>query len=312
VDECRCGRPAVYHGSGGRLTCGDHLSEWLRSQVFAELKKFIKSSDSLAVAASGGKDSTALLEMVHDWNCERNNPLPLKAILIDEGITGYREFTRKFLEKFCEFHDIPLTVVTFRESLGSNLDSIMKRRKDSQVSSCTICGAFRRYLLNRVAREAGATKLLLAHNLDDEVQTLLMNLFTGNVGQAGRKGELSETPDDLFVPRFKPLIRVPEKALTIHGLLHYPSLPDRECPYLRESLRYEMRLMANEYETLHPGFKLKLINTYLRDILPALQKTPPKSGGNLQKCECCGEPASQLICKTCQLRQTLGLKAPDA
>jgi uncharacterized protein (TIGR00269 family) len=308
VAECGCGEPAVFLAE--KPLCRQHFQEWLETQVFTELNRFVSNQDSLAVAASGGKDSTALLELVHEWNGRRKSPLPFSAILIDEGIAGYREFTRHFLEDFCHRKNINLRIVSFQQEFGAALDHMLSDRSRLQASSCTICGALRRYLLNRTARQLGATKLLLAHNLDDEVQTCLMNLFAGNVGQFSRKGELAGITDHpLFVVRFKPLIRVPEKAMTVYGLLNYPKLPDHECPYLRESLRFNMRQLANRLEAQTPGFKQSLMETYLSKVLPALKTFEQPAG--LGECSSCGEPSSQPVCQTCEFCRKLGLRTPS-
>ncbi|MBR9681606.1 MAG: TIGR00269 family protein [Candidatus Altiarchaeota archaeon] len=300
---------AVYIHNGKPM----HRSEfetWIENQVFSELDKFIKTDDTLAVAVSGGKDSTFLLDMVHTWN-ELKNRSPISAIIIDEGICGYREFTIKFLKDFCEQKKIKLYFASFEKETGATLDKIIEKRDANKLTntygSCTICGAFRRYLLNRTARKVGATKLLVGHNLDDEVQTLLMNLFVGNVGQASRKGELAGVIKHVdFVVRFKPLIWLPEKAIATYALLNYPEIPTHECPYLRESLRQTMRKMTNDLEVQWPGFRQKVMRTYVEKMLPKLGKKIPC--GKLLKCEVCSEPASQKICKPCELKQKLNLK----
>lgn len=300
-------RPVYIHD--GRAMPRREFEEWMQGQVFSELDKFIKPNDKLAVAASGGKDSTFLLDMVHRWS-ENKNLQPITAIIIDEGIRGYREFTLQFLKKFCESKEIPLHIVSFKDETGASLDEIIQKRDRRKLTetygSCTMCGAFRRYLLNKTARGLGATKLLVGHNLDDEVQTLLMNLFVGNIGQVGRKGELAgivESPD--FVVRFKPLIWLPEKAIAVYALLNYPGIPGNECPYLRESLRHNMRKMVNNLELQWPGFKHRVMKTYVNKILPNLKKM---KNGKLVKCEICREPSSQKICKVCELKQELELK----
>ena len=53
--------------------------------------------------------------------------------------------------------------------------------KTLDVKPCTICGIFRRYLLNKKSKELGFTKLATGHNLDDECQSILMNQFKNNI-----------------------------------------------------------------------------------------------------------------------------------
>ena len=295
----------------GKTFDKSEFETWIENQVFSELDKFISESDRLAVAASGGKDSTFMLDMTYKWSVKNKRSLP-EVILIDEGIEGYREFTSQFLEKFCRERKLKLHKVSFKNTTGKTLDEILKIRNKKKLNekygSCTICGAFRRYLLNRKARELKATKLLVGHNLDDEVQTFLMNMFAGNVGQVSRKGELAGVVGSKdFVIRFKPLIWIPEKAITIYALFNYPEVPEHECPYLRESLRHDMRRMANELEQQWPGFKVNLMKTYVNKLLPELESVKKSK---LKTCELCGEPSSQNQCKVCEFRDAFGLRNP--
>ncbi len=299
---CECGERAVIVIDGKPL-CRRHFEEWLEGAVVNELEKFVKKNDVLAIAVSGGKDSVTLLNIVHRWGGAR-----FFAILVDEGIKGYRDRTRAFLERFCRERGIELHVYGFKKEFGKTLDEFIRVRDDRglNMQACTICGTFRRYLLNRYARELGATKILFAHNLDDEVQTFLMNLFTGNLGQMSRKGELvGVIESDMFVQRFKPMIRIPERANTVYALLNFPDLPGEECPYLKESVRYRIRRLLLEMESRNPGSKKRMLNVYLNRILPVLKRNASGFHGRLRKCEVCGEPSSRKICKACEIRRLL-------
>jgi len=304
VVRCFCGERAVFNLEG-RPLCRKHFTEWLKGEVRKELERFV-GRDVLAVAVSGGKDSTTLLEISHEWARERG--IKLFGIMVDEGIEGYRDRTRAFLENFCSSRGIELHVYEFRKEFGATLDELVERRdrKGLDIQACTICGTLRRYLLNKYARELGATKILFAHNLDDEIQTFFMNLFTGNLAQASRKGELAGVIEhELFVIRFKPLIRIPEKATAVYSLLRFPELPEVECPYLKESLRYRMRRFVFELENRIPGAKRRILEVYLEKILPLLRENARKFQKPLQRCSICGEPASREICKACELRMKL-------
>jgi uncharacterized protein (TIGR00269 family) len=302
VVECSCGRRAVF--AADRPMCAVHFKEWLTKAIQVELGRFVRESDVLVVAASGGKDSTTLLDVAHSWAKRRG--VELHALCIDEGIAGYRDRTLEFLRGFCSDRGIDLHVVSFSDEFGATLDELLERRdaRGVEAGACTICGTLRRYLLNREARRLGGTKLLLAHNRDDELQTLLMNLFTGNLPQLSRKGELGGVVDsELFVVRFKPLLDVPEKALAVHALLEY-GVPEDECPYLRESARLRARELLNSLESGRPGAKENMMALYDR-ILPKLKEAAPGFHGELRACASCGEPSSRETCNACLLLSAL-------
>ena len=301
--KCWCGKRAVFIAD--KPLCREHFREWIEGKIRKELDRFVEKGDVLAVAASGGKDSTTLLKIAHDWAEERG--IRIFAIMIDEGIEGYRNVTRAFLEDFCRKEGIELHVYSFREEFGKSLDGMIKIRDEKKLSlqACTICGTLRRYLLNKYARELGATKILFAHNMDDEVQTFLMNLFTGNLAQLSRKGEVvGIVRHPLFIPRLKPLIRIPERATAIYSLL-FLKVPDVECPYLRESIRYRTRKLVFELESRMKGAKKRILDIYLEKILPELRKRAEEFHRPLKKCRICGEPSSGEICKACEIRNNL-------
>lgn len=299
--NCKCGKTAVF--SEGDYVCSEHFQNWLRDTVDASLEEYVTSSDVLAVAVSGGKDSTTLLDISVDW--ARARDIKLFAICIDEGIEGYRQKTVDFLREFCESKNIELRVISFKEEFGKTLDECLAKGKD--VRACTLCGTLRRYLLNVHSREMGATKILFAHNRDDELQTFFMNLFSGNLPQLSRKGELVGIIDHpLFVVRLKPLIRVPERALATYALLNY-CIPDEECPYLEESSRVASRKFINQIESRLPGSKSRIMDTYLDEILPQLKQGALRIHGRLKKCGICGEPTSGETCKACEFRKTFDL-----
>jgi uncharacterized protein (TIGR00269 family) len=69
-----------------------------------------------------------------------------------------------------------------------------------------------------------------------------------------------------------------------------------ECPYAGDALRNEIREMINNYEVRHPGTKYSLLGGF-EAISPMLH--PPVT--ELFKCDKCGEPSSEKVCKTCRL-----------
>ena len=298
--DCYCGERAVFD-AGGPL-CREHFKEWLRKEARKELSNYVSKSDVMAVAVSGGKDSTTLLDIANEWS--RESGTEIFAICIDEGISGYRDETLKFIRGFCGSR-IPLHIFSFAEEFGKTLDECLAMEGDARA--CTVCGTLRRYLLNKYSRQLGATCILFAHNLDDELQTLFMNLFAGNLPQISRKGELVGIIDHpQFVVRMKPLIHIPEKALATYALLNY-EIPDVECPYLGESSRTAAREFINSLESRSPGSKSRLMGLYLDRILPALKPEAHRIHEDLKKCARCGEPSSKEVCKVCEFRELFKL-----
>jgi glucosamine 6-phosphate synthetase-like amidotransferase/phosphosugar isomerase protein len=75
----------------------------------------------------------------------------------------------------------------------------------------------RRRALNVAAREAGADKLATAHNLDDETQTILLNLLHGDALRIARVNPVLAMSHPKLVQRVKPLCEVPEKEIAFYA-----------------------------------------------------------------------------------------------
>ena len=72
--------------------------------------------------------------------------------------------------------------------------------------------------LTRVAREEGSTKIATGHNLDDETQSIVMNYLEGNIQNLTRIGVKSETRNNRFTVKIKPLREIPEKEIALYVL----------------------------------------------------------------------------------------------
>lgn len=57
------------------------------------------------------------------------------------------------------------------------------------IAACTFCGGFRRKLINQAGRDVKADLVATGHNLDDEAQTIIINLLRGDVRKLMRVGE---------------------------------------------------------------------------------------------------------------------------
>ena len=300
-----CGKPHVIELQQGQL-CRQCFIQYFQKKVYRTIRKhsLFGKDDVLCVACSGGKDSLAVLYLVNRIAKKRKQKL--FALGIDEGVEGYRERQLDDMEKFCSEHGIDCMFVSFKDEFGKTIEELMKiaRKKKVDVSQCALCGILRRKLLNTYARKMGATKMVVGHNLDDEAQTILMNMFKGGMELAARIGpETGSAKHKSFVPRVKPLYFCTEKETALYTkLMKFPVLYDR-CPYRKDSYRDFIHRKLEEIEAEHKGSKTGLIQNFL-DVLPLLREK--YSGKKIPECSRCGEPSKGRVCKSCQLLSRLG------
>ncbi len=180
----------------------------------------------------------------------------------------------------------------------------MGEEKGLTYPPCTYCGVFRRWIVNREARRGGFTAVATAHNLDDMVQTFLMNVIKGDLGRIPRQGPVSGVGEvEGFVRRVKPLFRIPEREIALYSILLGFNPPFNPCPYAERGLRYSLRHYINLLEEEHPGIKYSMLSSLLR-LIPVLSRAYPLKGG---RCRVCGEPTTGNLCRACQLRKELGI-----
>jgi uncharacterized protein (TIGR00269 family) len=221
-------------------------------------------------------------------------------VTIDEGIAGYRAEGVEIATKIAREMNIKHKVVSFEEYFGTTLDELMINPRSG---ACTYCGVFRRWILNKVAREEGATKIATGHNLDDETQSIMMNYLEGNLDNLTRIGVKSESKDPRFTVKIKPLREVPEKEIALYVLARELPVHMAGCPYAGDSFRAEVGQFLKDISLKHPTIMYSTLRGFDR-IKPVLKKEFSRKS-RLTSCAVCGEPAAAQLCKACSFLEEL-------
>lgn len=304
--SCKRREPVYFRPYSGERLCRKCFIESIEEKTRATISKYemFEFDDRIAIGVSGGKDSTSLLYVLE--KIERDFPKStLVAVTVDEGIKGYRDEALKIAEKNCEKLGVEHHVVSFKELFGYKLDEIVEltKRRGAELSPCAYCGVLRRRALNVAARQVDADKLATAHSLDDEVQTILLNILHGDPLRLARAKPVTEEVHEKLVRRVKPFCEIPEREIAFYAYLKNIEFQSFPCPYAPQALRSEIRLILNRLEERHPGMKFTIFRSIER-IRPALEKLAEKE---LKECRVCGEPTTGEICKVCELLEELGI-----
>jgi len=304
---CKRREAFFYRPYSGERLCKKCFGESIESKVRASIARYgmFNFNDRIAVAVSGGKDSISLLHVLAKM--ERFRPkASLVAVTVDEGIRGYRDEALKIAEAYCKKLGVAHHVVSFKELYGFTLDEIVARKRqkgERELTACAYCGVLRRRALNVAAREVEANKIATAHTLDDEVQTILLNIFHGDVSRLAKEKPVTDDVHQRFVQKVKPFCEIPEKESALYAYVKKVPFQSTPCPYASEALRNDIRVMLNRMEEKHAGTKFTIFNSIER-IRPALNEIGKKD--NFEECARCGEPASQGLCKVCQMLEEIG------
>jgi len=291
-----CSLKPVYKTLNDRSLCRKCFIKYFEKKVLRTIRLYglIEKDDVVVCGFSGGKDSATNLYMLNNL-LKRYGKQPI-ALAIDEGIKGYRNKTLDDAKKFCKKYKIPLKIVSFKKEFKKTLDQFLRKWTGRP---CTPCGVFRRYLLNKGARELGATKLATGHNLDDEAQSILMNQVKGNVQLSAKLGPMTGVlVHKKFIRRIKPLYFMSEKEVTIYSKLQNFPVQYVECPNFNDNFRDEIGNILNSLESKYPGTKHGVVNAFLQ-VLPSLKERYQHD--EIGTCASCGEPANKDRCKACEL-----------
>ncbi|UCE16366.1 MAG: TIGR00269 family protein [Candidatus Bathyarchaeota archaeon] len=292
----------------GEKLCGRCFCKSMESKVKATIARYemLQPDDKIMVAVSGGKDSVILLHILS--KIEKRFPeATLCAVTVDEGIRGYRDEALKFAVKNCRKLGVKHIVTSFKEMFGYELDelvSMMREKGEGKLTPCSYCGVLRRRVLNTAAREAGVDKLATAHNLDDETQTMMLNILHGDVLRTARVKPVLTVVHPKLIQRVKPFCEVPEREIAFYAYLKKNEFQGVPCLYAGTALRNDVRTVLNRLEEKHAGTKFTVFRSIER-IRPALEAMVEEV--KLQECKKCGEPTVGELCKPCQMLEELSI-----
>ena len=297
--QCRyCSADAIYTREyEGVSFCSKCFRKAVEERVRRTVTEndMLKFNDHIAVAVSGGKDSLTLLNLLVKME-DRFPRSRITAVSVDEGIRGYRDEALDIARKACEKLGVEQFVVSYHDLFGITTDEIAEMHLGQ--TPCSYCGVFRRKAINRAAQMIGATKIATAHNLDDEVQTVLLNMLHGDPWRIVRSGPVLYDPRGKFLTRIKPLCDIPEKEVVLYAYLNGFDFQSIACPHGNAALRNDIRNFLNQLDQKHPGSKFTLQRTAER-LRELLSRTAPVA--ELNECVKCGDPTPHQLCEACMM-----------
>jgi tRNA(Ile)-lysidine synthase len=221
------------------------------------------SARRIAVALSGGIDSVTLLHQLKDRG--------VSAIHVHHGLSPNADRWAAFCRKLCRRWDVPLVVrkVKVRKS-GEGLEAAARRARYEAFA------------------KAGADCIALAHNLDDQAETVLMNLLRG----AGPRGASGMARESRFRGKtlLRPLLDTPREAIVTYARRHALEWIEDE---------------SNADEALTRNFVRRSVGPLLEKRFPAWKQSLARAARHFSRRDA---KAQELLRK---FLQTKGLRAPS-
>ena len=291
----KCENQAAYTRKySGQKLCSQCFSNSIVRKTAKTISKYnmIKYDDLVAVAVSGGKDSLALLKIIHEMASTHH--FKIIVITIDEGIAGYRNEALEIVEKFCSELNVKHKVYSYKDLFELTLDEALELRDNEKTSSCSICGTLRRRAIDYAAKDVGANVIATGHNLDDTLQTFVINMLSGDTTKIGW---MDPDTSKNSLRKIKPFCEIYESEIVFYAFTNNLPFQSEPCPHMNEGIRTEIREFLNSLENQHSGIKNNLYQSILK-ISQIVKKSNTK-----QKtiCEKCGNECTGNVCSVCSI-----------
>lgn len=199
-----------------------------KEDVLSVIKRYnmLENCDRIVVGLSGGADSVCLLSVLNSLKAEYG--FSLVAAHINHGIRGAEaQRDEESCKRLCESLKVPL------EILHADIPTLSKQQGIGEEE----CGRIVRYdFFRSLAGKRG--KIATAHNLNDNAETLLLNLVRG----AGSKGACGIPPvrDNIIRPLIETDRKSIEKYCEENELKYVTDSTNLECEYSRNKIRIKV------------------------------------------------------------------------
>ena len=171
----------------------------LKKEILNTIKKYnlINEKDSIVIGVSGGPDSICLLHILNELKNELNFKIYVAHVnhMIREEADEETEYVKEFCEKLgIECYIKRIDVVKIANNLKRGTEETGRQ--------------IRYEFFNEVLEKTNSNKIATAHNNNDKVETILMNILRGS-GISGLKG-IEAIRDEKFI---RPLIEISREEI---------------------------------------------------------------------------------------------------
>lgn len=223
----------------------------------------IEDGETVAVGVSGGKDSLSLLFALANLQGYYPKRFGLHAVTVDMGFGGM-DFSP--VAELCGRLRIPYTVE--KTELAQ---IIFEERKEK--NPCSLCAKMRRGALHDLITELGISKIALAHNFDDAVETFMLSLlYEGRVSCFQPVTYMDRTK----ITQIRPMIYAGEGTVRRIAAEYKLPVVENACPMNGFSKREEVKSLLKRLGEDYPDLKTKIFGAMQRLPLAGWEPTEHK------------------------------------
>ena len=154
----------------------------MKEEVLKTIKKYnlIESGDKLVLGVSGGPDSISMLNVLREIDEDETIDLKFQIVVshINHNIRKEAKEDEEFVKKYCDENNIKF----FSKSID-----VEKIANNSKIGIEEAGRKVRYEFFDEVLNKTNSNKIAIAHNKNDKVETMIMNVLRGS-GLLGLKG----------------------------------------------------------------------------------------------------------------------------
>jgi len=260
--------------------------------------RMFSHQDRILLAASGGKDSLAL------WDVLFRLGYNVTGYHLDLGIPGSSEESLALCREFAQGKNGELVV----DKLADILDGDIKQASIvMKKPACSVCGMIKRYRFNRLAEEKGFDVVVTGHHLDDEAAALLGNMLHWQEGYLARQYPVLQKRPGM-VRKAKPLVYVSKKEIEIYARVRNIKFASSDCPYSQGATSIYYKKAVNQLEEDMPSTKIFFLKTFFSKYRGYFHEDKLEATGELHPCPECGYLTVADLCNFCFLKKRLAEK----
>ncbi len=201
-------------------------------QNFIFHNKLFSRGERILIGVSGGPDSIFLSRVLLELREKQNWELGL--LHVNYGLRGEDSLKDEmFVREFAKIHGLEVEVIKFDSTF------LQKSNQEANLRD------FRYMHFEKFAKKEGFDKIALAHNIDDQAETFLMNVFRGS----GTKGLAAMSPLRGNIAR--PILAISKKEILKYleeiGQDFRVDSSNLENLFFRNRIRNELIPILNQY-----------------------------------------------------------------
>ncbi|WKT58354.1 TIGR00269 family protein [Candidatus Nitrosotenuis chungbukensis] len=148
--------------------------------------------------------------------------------------------------------------------------------------------------MDHATKDIGADAIATGHNLDDTLQTFVINTLSGDTNKIGW---MDPDTSDNSIRKIKPFCEIYESEIVFYAFTNNLPFQTEPCPHMNEGIRTEIREFLNKLENSHSGIK----NNMYKSVLKLSQIVGDSNYKQKVSCLNCGNECTGRICSVCKM-----------